>query len=398
MSKPDNINIPRGFLFSTVEAAIKKPGRKDLALIFSEKDAAMAGMFTKNKVKAAPVLLDMRLVKSGKGRAIVVNSGNANACTGKQGMSDALEIAELTASGLKIKTNSVFVCSTGVIGNPMPMERIRPKLAELASNIGKSSINDVAAAMMTTDTFPKIVSRRIRIAGKAVTIAGICKGAGMIRPDMATMLCFLMTDACIDKSFLGSALKEAVKNSFNRITVDGDMSTNDTVLIMANAMAGNEEIKKDTRAFKVFCAALSALCYELARMIIQDGEGATKLVEIEVRNAATDKDAEKAAFTAANSPLVKTAIYGNDANWGRIMAAVGYSGANIKEETTDIFINGLKVAARGLSTGKDKEANDRLKAKEVSIVIDLNLGRGKAKVLTCDLTEDYIKINAEYRT
>ncbi|MCL4537569.1 MAG: bifunctional glutamate N-acetyltransferase/amino-acid acetyltransferase ArgJ [Nitrospirae bacterium] len=392
------MNTPKGFLFSAVEAAIKKPGRKDLALIFSEGEAVVSGMFTKNNIKAAPVRLDMKLIKSGKGQAIIVNSGNANACTGKQGMKDAVEMAELAATALGLKPNNAYVCSTGVIGTLMPMERIRPKVSELANNLGKASIDDVAAAIMTTDTFPKTISKRIKIDGKTITISGVCKGAGMICPDMATMLCFIMTDANIEKSALNKALKIAVQKSFNRITIDGDMSTNDTVLVMANGMVGNKPIKANSKDFEVFAKAVSDITYELSRMIVKDGEGATKLVEIEIRNAKSDKDAEKGAFAIANSMLVKTAIYGNDANWGRIMAALGYSGIAIKEEKTEIFFNGLKIVTKGMGIGKDKEANEKLKSKEIKIVVDLHLGKGTAKVLTCDLTEDYVKINAEYRT
>ena len=391
-------SAPKGYLFSVVEAAIKKPGRKDLALICSEREAVMAGMFTTNSVKAAPVRLDMKLIKSGKGRAIVVNSGNANACTGDQGMKDAVETAAIAAKYLGVPVNSVYVCSTGVIGAPMPMERIRPKLVELASTAGSADINNVAAAIITTDTFPKIVAKRKKIGGNTITITGICKGAGMIQPNMATMLSFIVTDAKVSPAALRAALKETVRTSFNRVTIDGDMSTNDTVLIMANGAAGNETIKSGTGDFVAFVKALSEVTYELAVMIAKDGEGMTKLLIVEVKNAKSEKEAEKAAFAIANSLLVKTAVYGNDANWGRILAAIGYSGITIKEEKVDVYLNGLRVAKNGMAAGVDAEANDRLKAKEVVITADLHLGKGAAKVLSCDLTEDYIKINAEYRT
>lgn len=392
---------PKGFLFSTVEAAIKKAGRKDLAIIYSEREAVMAGMFTTNNIKAAPVRLDMKLIKTGKGQAIIVNSGNANACNGRQGMIDAIEMTELTARALGLKPNSVYVCSTGVIGTPMPMEKIRPKIIELVNNLGKSNVEDVAAAIMTTDAFPKAVSKRIKIDGKTIVISGICKGAGMICPNMATMLCFIVTDINIDKSLLNRALKFAVKNSFNKITIDGDMSTNDTVLIMANGMAGNKPITEERSSsaeYRKFSETLNEVTYELSKMIVKDGEGATKIIEIEVKNAKNDRDAEKAAFAIANSLLVKTALYGNDANWGRIMAALGYSNISIKEEKVDIFLNDIGVVKGGVGTGIDKEANKRLKSKEVKILVDLNLGKGYAKVLTSDLTEEYVRINAEYRT
>ncbi|MCL0066794.1 bifunctional glutamate N-acetyltransferase/amino-acid acetyltransferase ArgJ [Thermodesulfovibrionales bacterium] len=390
--------IPEGFLFSSVEAAIKGPGKRDLALIYSVVESSIWGMFTTNRVKAAPVRLCMRMIKTGRGQAIVVNSGNANACTGEQGMRDAAEMAELAAGLLKLRNNRVFVCSTGVIGRPMPMEKIRPKISELVGNIGTASIMDVAAAIMTTDTFQKIISRQIEIGGRRVTILGICKGAGMISPNMATMLCFIMTDADIERVAAKTALEIAVKKSFNRITVDGDMSTNDTTLLMANGMAGNDLIQLNSREFKEFSSMLSDITYELSRMIVRDGEGATKLIEVKIKNSKSGHDAEKGAFAVANSLLVKTAIYGNDANWGRIMSALGYSGIAIKEEKIDISFNGLKVVEGGIGTGRDREADERLKAREISIVIDLHLGKETAKVLTCDLTEEYVRINAEYRT
>ncbi len=390
--------IPPGFLFAAAEAAVKKPGRRDIALIYSERESVMAGMFTTSKVKAAPVRLDARLIKAGKGQAIIVNSGNANACTGSQGMKDAAEMCRLVAESKGIRPDRVYVCSTGVIGTPMPMDRIRPAISGLVENIGRMSFCDVAAAIMTTDTFPKIAARQLVIGGKTVTISGICKGAGMIQPNMATMLAFILTDADIEKQALDAALRKAVSRSFNRITVDGDMSTNDTVLIMANGSAGNRAVRLKTKDCQAFAGALAELTYELSEMIVRDGEGATKLVEVEVRNARSDKEAEKGAFAIANSLLVKTAIYGNDANWGRLLAALGYSGIDMKEEKTDVYLNGLLVAKKGLATGIDKEANETMKNSRLNILIDMHMGKGNAKVLTCDLTADYVKINAEYRT
>ncbi|MGD0281977.1 MAG: bifunctional glutamate N-acetyltransferase/amino-acid acetyltransferase ArgJ [Dissulfurispiraceae bacterium] len=393
---------PKGFLFSTAEAAIKKPGRKDLGLIYSESEAVVAGMFTTNAVKAAPVKLDMRRIRSGKGRAIIVNSGNANACTAEQGMRDAMEMTALTAEALKLKSGSVYVCSTGVIGTCMPMERIRSKIAgfpdSLTDSLGRSGIDDVAAAIMTTDTFPKVVSRKMKAGGRSITISGVCKGAGMICPDMATMLCFIMTDAVVERSALDKALRSAVEQSFNLITVDGDMSTNDTVLMMANGMAGNDPIKKPSADFERFSSALSQITRELSEMIIRDGEGASKFAKVVVKNAKNNGEAKKGAFAIANSLLVKTALCGNDANWGRIMAALGYSGISIREDRTDIILNGIRVANKGKSTGKDKEANESLRGAEIIITADLHLGKGAATVLTCDLTEEYVKVNAEYRT
>ncbi len=398
MKNSPSANIPGGFFFSVVEAAIKKPGRTDLALIFSEVESAIAGTFTANAVKAAPVKICMQKIGSGKGQAIIVNSGNANACTGRLGLKDSRNIIAKTAQQLGIGAALTYICSTGVIGTPMPMERIIPAIGPLTGNLGKATFGDVAKAIMTTDTFPKITSRHMKVAGKQGTIAGICKGAGMIAPNMATMLCFIITDIAIEKKALQTALKGAVGKSFNRITIDGDMSTNDTALIMANGLLGNNPLTLKSAGFPAFQKALDELAYELASLIVKDGEGATKFVEVVVRNARSEGDAEKAALAIANSNLVKTAIYGNDANWGRIMAAAGYSTARFDADNVDIFFNRVRVVKKGVMNNKDAEATEEMKKKELRITVDLHAGRASAKVLTCDLTEDYIRINAEYRT
>ncbi|NJD56935.1 MAG: bifunctional glutamate N-acetyltransferase/amino-acid acetyltransferase ArgJ [Nitrospirae bacterium] len=392
------MKTPKGFFFSVTEAAIKKPGRKDFALIFSEVEASVAGTFTTNAVKAAPVQLCAQKIKAGWGQAIVVNSGNANACTGRQGMTDAKNMVAKVSGHLGISTSLTYICSTGVIGTPMPMQRIIPAIGPLAGGLGNSSFDGVAKAIMTTDTFPKIASRTVRIGGKQGVIAGICKGAGMIAPNMATMLCFILTDIAVEKKTLQAALRSSVKKSFNRITIDGDMSTNDTALMMANGILGNEPLTKNSAEFSSFQEALDDLAYELSRLIVKDGEGATKLVEVIVKNAWNEEDAEKAALAIANSSLVKTAIYGNDANWGRIMAAAGYSRARFDPEKTDIFFNKVRVVRKGVMNNKDKEATEEIKGKELKITVDMHAGKASAKVLTCDLTEDYIRINAEYRT
>jgi glutamate N-acetyltransferase/amino-acid N-acetyltransferase len=390
--------IPKGFLFSTAEAAIKYPNRKDLALIYSEREANIAGAFTTNRVKAAPVRLDMKRIKSGRGQAIVINSGNANACTGKQGTRDAFRTADLVARALRIKPSLVYICSTGVIGVPMPMERVGQKIIGLIDTLGRSTIQDVAKAIMTTDTFPKIVHKKIRIHDRTGTITGICKGAGMIWPDMATMLCFLMTDIAVEQKALDKALKDAVRQSFNRISIDGDRSTNDTVLFMANGVLDTVPVTEKSESYNTFKMALQEVTFNLSKLIVKDGEGATKFIEIEVRNAKNEKDAERAAFAVANSNLVKTAIYGNDPNWGRIMAALGYSGIAIKEEKIDIYFGKIKIVHKGIGAGKDDKAAEILKGKELKIIINLNQGKFSAKVLTCDLTEEYIKENKAYRT
>lgn len=399
LKNKDKTCIPEGFLFSAGEAAIKKPGRKDIALIYSKTEANIAGAFTTNRVKAAPVKLDIEKIKSGRGQAIIVNSGNANACSGRKGMKDAAETALLTAKSLKINPSLVYVCSTGVIGAPMPMEKIKAAIPILTANLGRHTLRDAAFAIMTTDTFPKVITKKVKIKNRNGTMTGICKGAGMIAPNMATMLCFIMTDISVEKIALSKALKDSVRKSFNRITIDGDMSTNDTALIMANGMLGNSEIKENSASYKIFKNALDEVTYELSRLIVKDGEGATKLIAIEVKGAADEKEAEKAAFSVTNSNLVKTAVYGNDANWGRIMAALGYSGIKFNEEKVSIHLGNIKVVNKGIGTGKDADANNYLKNNsEVSILINLNKGTASAKVLTCDLTEEYIRVNAEYRT
>ncbi|MHB8882850.1 MAG: bifunctional glutamate N-acetyltransferase/amino-acid acetyltransferase ArgJ [Thermodesulfovibrionales bacterium] len=389
---------PKGYLFSTVEAAVKKPGRKDIALIVSAVEADMAGTFTTNAVKAAPVRVCMKKIASGTGQAIVVNSGNANACTGQQGMKDAREMISIVSKESGIGQALTYIASTGVIGMPLPMDRMRQPLKTLAQNIGRAALEEVATTIMTTDTFPKVVHKRLKLGGVSGTISGICKGAGMIAPNMATMLCFILTDFAVGQKTLASVLKSAVGRSFNRITIDGDMSTNDTVLMMANGLAGNEPFGKNSPDLAKFRKAVDEITYELAELVVKDGEGATKLVEVLVKGARNENDAEKAAFAVANSSLVKTAVYGNDANWGRIICAVGYCGIPFKEEKADIFFNNVRVVKNGLANNRDKEATAVLKEKKIRITVDLHAGRASAKVLTCDLTEEYIRINAEYRT
>ncbi|GAB4490455.1 MAG: bifunctional glutamate N-acetyltransferase/amino-acid acetyltransferase ArgJ [Thermodesulfovibrionales bacterium] len=398
MENTRTILIPRGYLFATAEAAIKRPGRKDIALIVSALEATMAGTFTRNRVKAAPVRLCMERIRTGKGQAIVVNSGNANACTGHRGLRDAEATASLLAKATGIAARRIYPCSTGVIGMPMPMDRVKDALPLLVSGIGKARFEDVAAAIMTTDTFPKIFSARIRIGKTTGTIAGVCKGAGMIAPNMATMLCFILTDLAVERRSLSAALRSSVQKTFNRITIDGDMSTNDTVLCMANGAAGNKELTADSRDFGAFRKGLDRCTSELARLIVTDGEGATKFVTVRVQGCRKESDAERAALSIANSNLVKTAIYGNDANWGRIMAALGYSGVAFSEETVDVKFNNVLVVRKGISNNRDSQATAALRGKELRIVVDLHDGAASADVLTCDFSEDYVRINAEYRT
>ncbi len=391
-------NIPKGFCFSAIEAAIKAPGRKDLALIFSEAPAAAAGVFTTNKIKAAPVKLGIAKISSGVAQAIIINSGNANACTGKQGIKDAKETIDMTAKHLGIDSKLVYVSSTGVIGRVMPMDRIKKAIPMLIKTMASASLDDVAKAIMTTDTFPKISSRKISINGRTGTIAAIAKGAGMISPNMATMLCFILTDIAIEQKALDKALRHAVNNSFNRLTIDNDMSTNDTVLIMANGMLGNAQLKRTSPHYLKFEKALSLTAYNLSKMIALDGEGATKLIIVRVKRAKTSKDAGMIARAIANSPLVKTAIYGNDPNWGRIIAAIGYSGADVKEEKIGITINNTRIVRNGIGVTNREEKKSIFSKKEVVIEVDIGVGEKEAEILTCDLTEEYIRVNAAYTT
>ncbi len=391
-------NIPKGFLFSTTEAGIKYSDRQDMALILSETEATATGVFTTNRVKASPVVLDRKRLRAHKARAIVLNSGNANACTGRKGMNDAAWMCRAVARHLNIPEAAVLVASTGVIGTPMPMDRVAKGIENLVQTLGKATVEDVARAIMTTDTFPKFISKEISIGRRKGTVLGIAKGAGMIAPAMATMLCFILTDLAIEPMALSQALKDSVAETFNLLTVDGDMSTNDSVIAMANGTVGNKPLGVKGREFKRFKKLLFEVNDTLARMIARDGEGATRLVVVRVKGAKKRADARKAALKIANSLLVKTAIYGNDANWGRIMATLGASGISMKEELVDIAINGVLVAKSGMATGRDEAAAKAMHSEEVVIDIDLHMGSGSERVYTCDLTEGYVRINAEYRT
>lgn len=391
--------IVPGFKFSGISAGIKKTKKKDLALIVSESMAVIAGVFTSNKIKAAPVHLNIaRIRNSGKGRAVIINSGNANACTGLQGLKDAKEMAINTAKALGIKAELVYVSSTGLIGRPLPMQKIKKAIPAAVKKLSSVGIKNAASAIMTTDTFLKIFSKKLNIGGQTGIIAGMAKGAGMICPDMATMLCFIVTDIAVEPKALDSALRKAVSKSFNRLIIDNDMSTNDTVLLMSNSMLKNSLIKKNSRSYLKFENALSEVTYNLSKMVAMDAEGATKLIEIIVKGAGTESDAEKVAKSIANSLLVKTALYGENPNWGRIMAAIGYAGIEIKEQKINIYINNFKVVNKGIGTNKERAVKNRLSKKEITITVDLGLGKKQANVLTCDLTDKYVKINASYVT
>jgi len=391
---------PKGFRFAAVEAAIKKPGRKDLALICSDTPAVVAAVFTTNRVKAAPVLLDEERVKAGTCRALVVNSGNANACTGDRGMVDAVATARLVAERIGAPEESVLVASTGVIGVPLPMDRLSAAIPALAEKLGASALDDVAAAIMTTDTFPKLEARTGTAGGVSYTVAGIAKGAGMIMPNMATMLAFIVTDAAVEQDFLQKVFRDGVDRSFNAITVDGDTSTNDTALIMANGAAGNTPLTAGSPEGAEFVRLLDDVLLSLAKQIVRDGEGATKFVTVTVKGAVSDADAKRAAMAVANSCLVKTAFFGQDANWGRIFCAVGYSGAEVDQARAELFFDDVRMVRDGLFAGGDAEARGSavLRQKEFTVTVDLHLGEGAATVYTSDLSYEYVKINADYRT
>jgi len=394
-----NFLIP-GFKVWGIHSGIKKTDKKDLAIIFSDREAAMAGVFTKNRVKAACVQLDAARIKSGTGQAIIANSGCANACTGKRGLHDARETSEIAARALGIKPEAVYVASTGVIGEFLPMPKMANGISTAVGLLSASGWEPAVEAIMTTDLYPKLAIVQEEIGGKTVTVAGIAKGSGMIHPNMATMLCFIVTDAAISAPMLKKALLVSTERSFNNITVDGDMSTNDMILCMANGAAGNKRPGAGSKDSKKFQACLDAVTRSLAKLVVRDGEGATKFVEIEVRNAKTPVEAKRAAMTVAKSSLVKTAIFGEDANWGRIMAALGYSGVEMDESRTDIFIGKSKLVEKGLGQGKqaEREAALALKQREVHIAIDLHKGKAGSTVWTCDLSGEYVKINAAYRS
>ncbi len=390
----------RGFSFSTVEAAIKKPGRKDLGLIFSTVPATAAAVFTTSSVKAAPVLVSREHIANGTAQALIVNSGNANACTGEPGIAVAQETARLVALALGIESTAVQVCSTGVIGVQMPFERIQASIPKLVEGLSTGALADVADAIMTTDTFAKMETMRGEAGGVDYSVAGIAKGAGMIMPNMATMLSFIITDAAVEQNFLQQTFRRAVDASFNAITVDGDMSTNDTCLIMANGMAGNPIIGEGSAEGYAFSVTLNAVLLSLAKQIVKDGEGATKFVEIRVTGASNDADAKRAALAIGNSSLVKTAFFGQDANWGRIFAAVGYSGAEVDQTRLSLSFDDVCMARNGIFAGDDAEARGTavLRQKEFTVSVDLGIGSGTATIYTSDLTHEYVSINADYRS
>jgi glutamate N-acetyltransferase/amino-acid N-acetyltransferase len=387
-----------GFRAAGLAAGIKKNGRKDLGLIVSDQPATVAGVFTRNRVQAAPVQVCRERVRGGACRAVVANSGNANCCTGDAGYRAALRMARAVALGVDAAEEQVLVASTGVIGEPLPVEQVEQAVPELVRRLSPDGLADFAEAIMTTDRVPKGLSRQGRIDGETFTLTGVVKGAGMIRPDVATMLCFIVTDARVGAADLQAALAAGADRSFNCITVDGDTSTNDTILLMASG--ASPAVIESAASKAAFQSALDDLMLGLAKWVVKDAEGSNKLVQIAVRGAQSDADARRVAETVAHSPLVKTALFGEDANWGRILAAAGRSGAMLDPGTVDIFIGPIQMVACGSGCGKDVEAEATrvLKQDEFTIAIDLHLGEGRAMMYTCDFSIDYVKINADYRS
>ncbi|WP_391120022.1 bifunctional glutamate N-acetyltransferase/amino-acid acetyltransferase ArgJ [Psychrobacillus sp. L3] len=394
-----NIASPKGFKATGIHCGIKHK-KKDLALLVSEVPASVAGVFTTNAIKAAPLLVTKDVVyQTGKMQAIIINSGNANACTGKQGMADAYTMQKLTAEKLGIDRNLVGVASTGVIGEIMNMEPLTKGIQQLDPIGELEGAIGFSQAIMTTDTVTKNTSHQTIIDGKEVIIAGTAKGSGMIEPNMATMLGFITTDANIESNHLQTALKSITDITFNSITVDGDTSTNDMVIVMANGLAENKTLTPDHPDWGNFIQTLHAVAQDLAKMIAKDGEGATKLIEVEVKGAISDAEARKIAKTVVGSPLVKTAVFGNDANWGRIIAAVGYSGATLDPNAITIHIGVTKVVESAEPVPfSEEDLLVYLKQPEVKIFVDIHQGNGQGTAWGCDLTYDYVQINATYRS
>jgi len=391
--------IPKGFSANAVRSRIRGRDRLDLGLIVSDIPAAAAGVFTRSLVKAAPVLYDREIVANGRARAILVNSGIANACTGEEGMRKAKATAGMAADALGIAREEVLVASTGVIGMELDLSCFANHMAELATGLSPEGFEPVSRAMMTTDTVPKVSYRSLEIGGEKIRIFGLAKGAGMIHPDMATMLAFIVTDAHIDAAILQKILRRRVDTSFNRITIDGDTSTNDSVLVLANGRAGNP-LLADEEAAAAFSNSMGEVMEDLALKIVADGEGASKLIHVRVKGAPDDHAAAQAAMTVATSSLVKTAFFGCDANWGRILAALGRSGVAFDPGAVAISFGGVILVKEGMALGGDSEARatEVLKGREIDLDIDLGAGGGAAVYHTSDLSIDYVKINADYRT
>jgi glutamate N-acetyltransferase/amino-acid N-acetyltransferase len=396
------VTAPIGFQAAGMYCGIKKKKKKqlDLALLVSEQEGPIAGMFTTNQVVAAPVILDRLHLKKGVGRAILVNSGNANACTGAEGMRAAKEMAQLVATALDSAAHTIFIGSTGVIGQPLPIDRIKKAVPTLLDRVTRRGGSEAAQAILTTDLKPKQVAVRAELGGRFVTVGGMAKGSGMIHPNMATMLAYLTTDAAITRPALQLALRQAVDQSFNCITVDGDTSTNDTVLCLANGLAGNRTLKAGSTDFRQFCTMLEMVCRTLALKICWDGEGVTKVVRIEVTRAKTVQAARQVAKTIATSNLVKTALFGGDANWGRVMAALGRAGVPLDPALVSLQFGDVPMVRKGLGLGSvaERKLTKVFQSKEFTILVDLAQGKAGAHMWTTDLSYEYVRINASYRS
>lgn len=394
------ITAPKGFLAGAAQAGIKKPGRYDLTLIYSPTLCSAAGVFTRNKVQAAPVLLSKAHLSGGKSHGVVVNSGCANACTGSQGDRDAMRMASAASEALGCLAQEIFVASTGVIGAYLPMEKVLKGIQAAAADLAPDHGDLAARAIMTTDTIPKETAVQIDMAGATVTVAAMAKGSGMIHPDMATMLGFITTDAAITPELLQLTLSRAADATFNMVTVDGDTSTNDSLYLLANGQAGNPQLTGESDAgYEDFAEAVTFVCRSLAKMIAKDGEGATKFLAVRVEGAATLEDARLAAKTIAGSSLVKAAIYGKDANWGRMICALGYSGARFNPAKVDMFLGPIQMMAQGSGLVFDEAAAKAyFENDEIQAVIQLHDGEYSAEAWGCDLTHEYVSINADYRS
>jgi len=396
--KEEEFSVP-GFLAAGISAGIKSNGKPDLALIFSKRPAKVAGVFTKNSFRAAPVQISEERVKGGIAQAIVTNSGNANACTGERGKADARAIAEKLARELKIDERMILIASTGVIGHPLPVSIIERRLPDLVRDLSPSGLMRAELAMMTTDRWPKIAYRKLLIGGKEVTMCGLAKGAGMIQPQMATMLAYILTDLNIGEKELHSLFRYAVDRSFNSISVDGCMSTNDMVVIMANGIAGNKPPALNSRDYRLLRASFLSLMEGLAKEIVRDGEGATKVLEIVVEGAATVQEAKKVAYAVGNANLVKAAFFGQDPNWGRIISAVGSLGLPLEGEKVRLYLEDECIFASGMGQiQREERLREIMESNEIRVGIYLGRGQKSWRIFASDLTFDYVRINSHYRT
>lgn len=393
------VTFAKGFTAAGVKAGIKKSGNLDVAVIYTKTQAVVAGTFTQNKVAAAPVYVSKEVVATGTAHAIVANAGCANACTGQQGLDDAHKMAQIAADELGVNANDVIVGSTGVIGVNLPMDKLEAGIKDAVANLSADGSDNAGRAIITTDTHSKSVTCEFELSGKTVRMGAIAKGSGMIRPNMATMLCYITTDIAIDQALLQKAVSSCVEKSFNMISVDGDMSTNDMVIVLANGEANNAKITEENADYQIFFDKLMMLCTELAKQIAADGEGASKFLTINVKGAKSFADAKTVGMAIANSPLVKTAFFGEDPNWGRVICAVGYSGADMVPEKTVVKFGGITIFANGTGATYDEKALAHvMKQKDIVIDIELNMGQEDATIWSCDLSYEYVKINGEYHT